>query len=66
MKVYMLVTADEYELPLIVRDTVGEIADLLGRHKADVQAAISAKRTSLRPYNGHRYRILKVDTADED
>ena len=43
MKLYMLVTADKYELPLAVRDSVGEIADLIGRLKYDVHASISKK-----------------------
>ena len=54
MRVYMLVTADKYELPLAVRDTVGEIADLLGRLKYDVYASISKKQVSQEIYNGFR------------
>ena len=66
MRVYMLVTADKYELPLAVRDTVGEIADLLGRLKYDVYASISKKQVSQEKYNGFRYKIIKVDIDEED
>lgn len=66
MRVYMLVTADEYELPLAVRDTVDEIADLLGRLKYDVYATISKKQVSQEKYNGFRYKIIKVDIDEED
>lgn len=66
MRVYMLVTADKYELPLAVRDTVGEIADLLGRLKYDVYASISKKQVSQEKYNGFHYKIIKVDIDEED
>lgn len=66
MKVYMLITADKYELPLAVRDTVGEIGDLLGRLKYDVLATISKKQVSKYPYNGFKYRIIKVEIDEED
>lgn len=66
MKVYMIVTADEYELPLAVRDTVGEIADLLGRLVGDVRVSMSRKNVSSTTYNGHRYKIIRVNIDEED
>lgn len=66
MTVYMLITADKYELPLAVRDSVGEIADLLCRLKYDVYATISKKQVSQEKYNGFRYKIIKVDIDEED
>lgn len=66
MTVYMIVTADELELPLAVRDTTGEIADLLGRFVGDVRSMISRKTVSNTTYGGHRYRIIKVDIDEED
>ena len=66
MKVYMIVTADEYELPLAVRDTVVEIASLLGKFVEDVRSMISRKTVSLTTYNGYRYKIVKVDIDEED
>lgn len=66
MRVYMIVTADEYELPLAVRDTVVEIASLLGKFVGDVRSMISRKTVSLTTYNGYRYKIVKVDIDEED
>ena len=66
MKVYMIVTADEYELPLAVRDTVGEIADLLGRFVGDVRVIMSRKNVSLTTFNGYRYKVIGVDIDEED
>ena len=66
MTLYMVVTADEYELPLAVRDNVGEIADLLGRLKYDVYATISKKQVSQKKYNGFHYKIVKVEIDEED
>lgn len=66
MTVYMLVTADKYELPLAVRDNVGEIADLIGRLKYDVYSTISKKQVSQDTYNGFHYKIIKVEIDEED
>lgn len=66
MNVYMIVTADKYELPLAVRDTAGEIADLLGRYVWDVRSMISRKTVSRETYNGHEFKIIKVEIDDED
>ena len=66
MRVYMSVTADEYELPLAVRDTVVEIASLLGQFVGDVRSMISRKNASRYTYNGHKYKIVKVDIDEED
>lgn len=66
MTLYMLVTADKYELPLAVRDNVGEIADLIGRLKYDVYHTISKKKVSQGTYNGFHYKIIKVVIDDEE
>lgn len=66
MKLYMLITADEYELPIAVRDTVDEIANLIGRNKYDVYSTISRKSASQQTYNGFKYKIIKVDVDEED
>lgn len=39
--VYMLVTQDRYELPLIVADTMAELARLTGQKRSSVASAIS-------------------------
>ena len=66
MTLYMVITADEYELPLAVRTKAQEIADLLGRPKADIFSAISRNRPSKYPYNGHKYRIIKIEVGEEE
>lgn len=66
MRVYMIVTADKYELPLAVRDSVGEIADLLGRHRGEIQTMITRKYVSQGKYNGFRYRVIRVNIDEED
>ena len=38
---YMLVTQDKYELPLIVADTVAELAKLTGQKRSSVASAIT-------------------------
>lgn len=64
MTLYMLVTADKYELPLAVRDSAGEIADLLGRPRSDIYSAITRKAVSQDTYNGFRYKIVTVNVDD--
>ena len=66
MRVYMLVTADKYELPLAVCDSTSEVAELLGRWRGDILTTISRKSVSQDTFNGHRYRIIKVDIDDEE
>ena len=66
MKLYMIISADKYELPLAVRDTAVDIAKLLGRQPNEIYVAITKKSVSQDTYNGYRYRIIKVMTNVED
>lgn len=66
MKVYLLVTADKYELPLMVCDSAGEVAELLGRERGDIYSTISRKLVSQGTFNGYHYRIIVVDIDEED
>ena len=66
MTLYMVITADEYELPLAVRTKAQEIADLLGRTKYEIFSAVSRKQVSQQRYNGHRYRIIKIEAGEEE
>lgn len=66
MKVYMIVTADEYELPLAVLDTADQVARLLGKQRGDVYSAITRKTVSLDKFNGYTYRIIKVEIDNEE
>lgn len=40
MKVYMMVTKDEYELPLAVADSAKELAEITGRSVNTIRSAI--------------------------
>lgn len=66
MRLYLLVTADKYELPLAVCDSTGEVAEILGRSRGDILSTISRKSVSQDTFNGHRYRIIKVEIDDEE
>ena len=66
MNVYMAVTADELELPLIVADSASELGRILGRTRGDIFSMLSRKSVSLTTFNGYRYRIIKVDIDEED
>lgn len=39
--IYMKVTQDKYELPLVVADTVAELARLTGQKRSSVASALS-------------------------
>lgn len=39
--VYMLVTQDKYELPLVVADTVAELARITGQKRSSIASAMS-------------------------
>lgn len=53
--VYMLVTQDKYELPLVVADTVAELAKLTGKKRSSVASAISHAKKK-----GFSSRYVKV------
>ena len=64
MKLYMAVTPDQYELPLCVQDSPGELAEALG-------ITINAVRTSCAPSKASTsgtkrgYRIIRVDVNEK-
>lgn len=54
--VYMLVTQDKYELPLVVADSVAELAKLTGQKRSSVASAIShAKKKG---FNSRYIRVI--------
>lgn len=53
--VYMLVTQDKYELPLIVTDTMAELARRTGQKRSSVASAISHANKK-----GFKSRYIKV------
>lgn len=60
MKLYMAVTADEYELPLIVSDKIKDIAKYSGTSESNVYQGIYYD------YSGKRKKMkfVRVDVND--
>lgn len=58
---YMIVTADEFELPIYVADSAKELADYLCITESTVRTAIFRKRNGV--ING--YRLAKVAKKEE-
>lgn len=54
--IYMSVTADEYELPICITDTVEELAAIYGITRDTIYSAISLNKNGKR--NG--YKFVKV------
>lgn len=57
MMVYMVVTRDKYELPLIVADTVGELAEFQGVKTQTIYQRMSHRK-------GKKSIYVKVDIGD--
>ena len=62
--VYMAVTNDEIELPLVVADNIDEFATLIGKRTNSVYHAI--KRTGNCYVHGERAKIIKIDLEGDD
>lgn len=56
MCLYMLVTEDEYELPLVIADSLGELAEILEIPKNRISSAISHAKKK-----GYRSKYVKVE-----
>ena len=59
--IWMLVTSDEYELPLIVEDTVSKLAGKLGKKSSDICSAINKARK-----RGYKCKYVKVEINEEE
>lgn len=62
--VYMEVTRDEYELPVVVADSAFELAMLCGVHVSTVMHAVST--TSKRITKNSKYKRVWVSDSDEE
>ena len=60
MKLYMAVTADEYELPLIVSDKVKDIAKYAGTGESNIYQGISHDF----PGRKTKIKFVRVDVND--
>lgn len=61
MTLYLYVTNDKYELPLIVADSVRELADTLGKSVHTINSAFCRERQG--KIKNTRYK--KVDVEDD-
>lgn len=59
--VWMKVTLDEYELPVAIADTAGQLADLIGVRTNNIYSAISNARQG-----GYRCSYVKVEIEEDD
>lgn len=59
--IWMLVTDDEYELPLVVADTAGILARRLGTTAANIYSLMSRDRA-----HGKRSKYVKVEVDDDE
>ena len=59
MKLYLLVTQDEFELPLAVADSPAELARMTGAKKATIASTLSNFRKG--KYKRPQYREVEVD-----
>lgn len=65
--VYMAVTNDEYEFPIALGDTVGELAKQLGVKQNTIRQALYRKRTQkIQTHNKIGYHIVLVHIPETD
>ena len=62
MKLYLAITADEYELPIAVTDTPAEMAQLVGLTRGSLLSAIS--RGSI--CESRNAIIMRLEVEDEE
>ena len=61
MVLWMKVTTDEYEFPLMIADSQKELAIMCGVNRASIAWAIHKSREK-----GHRCSYVKVETEEDD
>ena len=62
-KIYMMVTRDEYELPILITDSIDELAEKTGKSKNSILSSISHYLSGRYPYSP--YRRIEIE-EDED
>lgn len=62
MKLYLKVTDDQYELPVAVAETQGELARMCGVSKATITSSLSHQRHGR--WQSH-YKEVKVEDEEE-
>ena len=64
MYIYLVVTADKYELPIAVANSGHEVAEILGIKRESVYSMITRKQSVF--LHGQRYRIVRVNLDKEE
>lgn len=60
--IWMQVTPDEYELPMLVADTANELAQMIGVSKSTIKSSELKYRTG-QYKKGNKYKIVCVRDA---
>ena len=61
MKVYLIITADKYELPVFIADNASDIAKFIGASIATVHCMISRQNKVQK-----KFRIIKCNIENDD
>lgn len=61
MTLWLRISMDKYELPMVVADTSTELARMCGVAEGTVASSIHHSKVS-----GHRSRYVKVDIEEDD
>ena len=64
MKLYMAVTPDQYELPICVKDSPSELAEVLGITVNAVQSACAPGK-ACKSGTKRGYRIIRVEIKEK-
>jgi hypothetical protein len=65
-KLFLAVTADKYELPLYVADSVGELADRYGIKRKDMYSRMVGFRTGKYTGKGRGQKFITVKVKVKD
>lgn len=66
MKLYLLITLDEYELPLAVADTPTELAEMTGYKRSSIKSSISKYEKGLRPNCPFRRIVVEDEEKEQE
>ena len=64
MKIWMKVTQDKYQLPLIIAESCKELANLCGKKEQTIRSTMSHYRKGRIQYPS--YVCVKVEEGDQD
>jgi len=59
--IWMAVTADEYETPLVIEDSLRLLGNKLGVANTTILKMAQRHNDSRLKFNGEHYRVVKID-----